>query len=334
MDTNVSPKVSVLMPVYNAALYLREAMDSILNQKFTDFEFLILNDGSTDTSEEIVESYGDARIRYVKNKKNLGLVDTLNKGIDLARGMYIARMDADDISLPGRLARQVDFMDQNSDMGACGTAYQYFGEADRVISPPGNFKESFTLLSSTSCLGHPTSMLRKSVLDQYALRYENEYQDAEDYALWIRMSWVSRLSSLPETLLLYRWHAGNKSKTDVNCRLARAKARTLWYELLLRRPLEESQKSYLKEDLDKWEAFMGAKKMLRAVLEHGEKAPAIEREFYGKTIVTDWEIKIIDHFGLRGLATCLLPGILRRWSHATRTGLVAHYLSKRGIRLK
>lgn len=334
MDKNVSPKVSVLMPVYNAAPYLREAIDSILNQKYTDFEFLILNDGSTDTSEEIIESYGDARICHVKNETNLGLVDTLNTGIDLARGVYIARMDADDISLPERLGRQVDFMDQHSDVGACGTAYRYFGEADRVIWLPGDYKRSFTLLSSTSCLGHPTSMIRKSILDHHALRYENEYQDAEDYALWIRMSQVSRLCSLPETLLLYRWHADNKSKTDVNCRLARAKARTLWYELLLNRALEKSQKSYLEENLGKWEAFMGGKRLLRAVLGHKENPFVIDREYYGKTIVTEWEIKIINQFGFRGLASCLLPGTLRKWSLATRTGLVAHYLARRGIRLK
>ena len=100
------PKITVLMPVYNAGKYLREAIDSILNQSFSDFEFLIINDGSTDNSKNIIESYNDQRIKFIENDKNSGVIFSLNRGLDLAKGGYIARMDADDISLRDRLKIQ------------------------------------------------------------------------------------------------------------------------------------------------------------------------------------------------------------------------------------
>ena len=108
------PLVSVLMAVYNGEKYLLEAIESILNQTYTNFEFLIINDGSTDSTEEIILSYSDQRIRYIKNEQNLKLIASLNKGLDLAKGKYIARMDADDISLPDRLEKQVNFLERNS----------------------------------------------------------------------------------------------------------------------------------------------------------------------------------------------------------------------------
>ena len=109
------------MPVYNGERYLREAIDSILNQTFKDFEFLIINDGSTDLSVEIIESYADKRISLAHNGQNLGLITTLNRGFDLACGEYIARMDCDDISLPDRLEKQVVFMDNHPEIGICGS---------------------------------------------------------------------------------------------------------------------------------------------------------------------------------------------------------------------
>jgi glycosyltransferase involved in cell wall biosynthesis len=114
MPNNDYVKISILMPVYNGEKYLREAIDSILNQTFTDFEFLIVDDGSTDNSVEIINSYQNSRINLVKNDKNEGLVYTLNRGLSLAKGEYIARMDCDDISLPERLKKQIDFLDSNS----------------------------------------------------------------------------------------------------------------------------------------------------------------------------------------------------------------------------
>jgi len=116
-----APAVSVVMPVYNGEKYLRESIDSILNQTYTDYEFIIVNDGSNDKTEEIILSYNDNRIRYIKNEKNLQIVKSLNRGIELAKGRYIARMDADDISLPRRFEKQITFMENNLEIGVCGT---------------------------------------------------------------------------------------------------------------------------------------------------------------------------------------------------------------------
>ena len=112
-------KVTVLMPVYNGEIYLKQAIESILHQTLSDFEFLIINDGSTDASVEIIQSIKDPSIRLLHNRTNLTLVPTLNKGLELARGEYVARMDCDDISLPERLAKQVEFMDRFRDVGVC-----------------------------------------------------------------------------------------------------------------------------------------------------------------------------------------------------------------------
>src|ERR1017187_7276972 len=125
---NNSPYITVLMPVYNAAPFLREAIDSILNQTFKNFELLIINDGSTDNCEEIILTYKDPRIRYIKNETNIKLISTLNKGIKLSKGKYIVRMDADDISFPDRIEKQVNYMETNPAIALCGTWFSSFGD--------------------------------------------------------------------------------------------------------------------------------------------------------------------------------------------------------------
>ena len=115
--------ISIILPAYNAEKYLKEAIDSILAQTYTNFELIVINDGSTDKTEEIILSYQDSRIRYIKNEKNLKLIRTLNKGIGLAKGKYIARMDADDISLPHRLKEEVEFMEAHPNIGEIGRAH-------------------------------------------------------------------------------------------------------------------------------------------------------------------------------------------------------------------
>src|SRR5438093_5990647 len=121
MDASLMPNVTVLMPVYNAERYLRAAMDSILTQTFSDFEFLIMNDTSTDASRSIITSYRDARIRLIDNEQNLGLTRTLNKGLRVCAGNYVARHDADDIACPERLALQIAFLEEHKDVGLLGT---------------------------------------------------------------------------------------------------------------------------------------------------------------------------------------------------------------------
>ncbi len=214
MTENESPAISVLMPVYNGALYLREAIDSILQQSFTDFEFLIINDGSTDGSEKIIRSYQDPRIRLVNNEVNIKLIATLNKGIALCKGKYIARMDADDISMPERLEKQYHFMEQNQSIGICGTLYKSFAENITVgvcryaeTHEDICFKQLYQIQVS-----HGTVLLRTETLKKYELIFDANYPHAEDYDFFTRASRVTRLHNLQFVGYLVRQHELEVSK--------------------------------------------------------------------------------------------------------------------------
>lgn len=203
------PKVSVLMPVYNGRKYLREAIDSILKQTYRRYEFIIIDDGSSDDSAKIIESYADERIKFVKNEKNLGLSSTLNKGIDMATGEYIIRMDSDDISLPERIEKQVNFMDNNPDVGVCGTWIRYIGISSiswtsKIHKFPVKHRDikARSLFNCNFC--HPSVIMRKSLLDRFNLRYNPEHLHTEDYGLWQKCSFYFSLANIPEILLLYR----------------------------------------------------------------------------------------------------------------------------------
>lgn len=195
------------MPVYNGENYLREAIDSILNQTFKDLDLLILNDGSTDNSVSIVHSYTDSRIRLISNERNLGIVETLNRGIELARGEYIGRMDADDISHPTRIEDQVRFMDAHRAIGISGTNVRTFGTPDATIwmYPPDPDTIRSNLIFSPS-LAHPSVIMRKNILSENDLRYSGSFPHAEDYEFWIRCSRHTSFSNVNKILLSYRLH--------------------------------------------------------------------------------------------------------------------------------
>ena len=205
MNRMNKPQISVLMPVYNGEKFLREAIESILNQTYKDFEFLIINDGSTDRTREIIFSYNDSRIRYIENERNLKLIASLNKGLDLARGKYIARMDADDISMPDRLQKQFDFLELNPEVGLCGSRCKNISDTHDPIFPETNEQIRFRLFFSNH-FAHPTVCMRKSVLDANNLRYEYKYIHAEDYGLWLKMMKYTKLAILQEFLVLRHEH--------------------------------------------------------------------------------------------------------------------------------
>jgi len=213
---NNDPRVTVLMPAYNCEEYVRDAIDSILNQSFTDFEFLIINDGSTDKTKEIITSYHDSRIRYMENELNIGIVATLNKGAELARGELIARMDADDISLPKRLKLQVEFMDNNPEVGVVGTWARL---VDKKGSMLGRVcKASGKVLGARywvpSPIIHPSAVIRRSLL--LANLYRPHAWHSEDYDLWLRMVKSTRIDNLQKFLLLYRIHYGSVSLKNID----------------------------------------------------------------------------------------------------------------------
>lgn len=219
-----SPLVSVIMSVYNAEKYVGEAIESILNQTFTDFEFLIFNDGSKDRSAEIVLQYADkdSRIVFYNYTENTGYLKHLNEGIDKAKGKYIARMDADDISLPQRFAKQVEFMESHGDIGVCGTWFTIFEDTTTntiTIIKQAQQDSDIKIALFYSCpFGHPTVIARTVLLQQN--KYDANFYPAEDYELWARLVPLTKFYNIPESLLLYRRHetniSKNKSETQQN----------------------------------------------------------------------------------------------------------------------
>lgn len=198
----VGPRITVLMPVYNAERHLREAINSILDQSFKPFEFLIIDDGSTDRSTDIIASYRDPRIRFIRNTKNLGITPTLNKGIALASCELIARMDADDISHPQRLQKQFAYMKRNPKCALLSTWARVIDE-DRKFVRLERYRSNFYYYNLTfECwIYHPTIMFRKSAIEQVGM-YSMPY--SEDYDLFWKVSTRFQIANLPEALLDYR----------------------------------------------------------------------------------------------------------------------------------
>lgn len=210
------PKVSVVMPVYNAEPYVQEAIDSMLSQTFTDIEFIIVDDGSTDSSGEIIAkaSEKDDRIILHQMAQNGGIVSSLNKGIDLSSAPVIARMDADDISLPDRLALQIAYL-ETLDADAVGANYIKFqGKKSKTTKLPTKPDDVARELLYTCCLGHPVVTFTREAFDSVG-RYDPHYAKggAEDYDLWLRMSRAHRLANLEQPLLRYRRHNSSISAT-------------------------------------------------------------------------------------------------------------------------
>ena len=205
------PKVSVLMPVYKTPeAYLRAAIESILAQTFTDFEFLILDDCPADDREQIVKSYVDKRIKYAKNPQNMGISASRNKLIDLAQGEYLAIFDHDDISLPERLEKEAAYLDAHPECGIVSCGKQNINGEKIDIYPENNMEITRQLFVSC-CVVHSASMVRKSVLKANNIRYEEEYSPAEDYAMYCRLVGKTEFHNLPEVLFHYRNFAGNTS---------------------------------------------------------------------------------------------------------------------------
>lgn len=208
------PKVSVILPVFNAEKYLREAIDSIVEQSFSDWELIVVNDGSTDGSEKIIRSYTDTRIQYHNNEHNIGLIATLNKATQLCKGQYIARMDADDISARKRLEMQVNFLDRHPEYAMCGTYAKIIDEKNQETGKILNLEDDqnlrINLLFSVPFV-HPSMMFRQEVLLQN--QYDPEFKHAEDYDLWCRIAKDHKVANIPHFLLKYRWHTNNVSVT-------------------------------------------------------------------------------------------------------------------------
>ena len=201
------------MPVYNAAEHLRAAIESILGQTYNDFEFVIVNDGSTDFSRETILSFSDPRIRLIDNPKNKGLIASLNIGLDQCRGEYIIRMDADDISFPERLEKQVGFMDAHPEVGLMGSWFENFGEGLPTSVVKYDLTDTEIRLRHLyqTHISHPTAVIRTSVVKKNNLHFDPKFPHGEDYEFWVRMSFFCKLANYPDCLLKKRDHIDNIS---------------------------------------------------------------------------------------------------------------------------
>lgn len=201
------PRVSVLMSVYNGEKFLAEAVKSILNQTFTDFEFVIIDDGSTDCSLQILQQFSDKRIRILRNEQNKGLVYSLNRGLKECCGDYIVRMDADDIANQHRLDLQVRKMDESPDVVLLGTSFHLFyykSFISKRISPLKDTDRVKTRLLFQNAIAHPTTIIRAKTLKEHQLFYDEDHCYAEDFGLWNKLALYGEITNLQEPLLQYR----------------------------------------------------------------------------------------------------------------------------------
>lgn len=289
----MNPKITILMPVYNGEKYLREAIKSILNQTFNDFELLIINDGSSDQSEKIIKSFIDSRIRLITNKKNLGLVDTLNIGFKEAKGKYIARMDQDDISLSPRLKKQYNFMENNPEIGISGTWVKKIGKKMSFISKYyTGHNELFAYLLFGTPFAHPSVIIRKDIIEPNNLFYNHKYKNAEDIELWSRAFKLTKIANIPEILLYYRSHPESTSQKKSDERNdAAAKLKLELLNKLNLNPAPEELKihaspyklTYLSEiELDKYENW------LRRIIDANNKIDLFDKKSLNIILANRW----------------------------------------------
>jgi len=213
------PPVSVVMAVFNGERFLPSAIASILNQSFGDFEFIIVDDGSTDGSASMLQAYArsEPRVR-VYHRPNRGLPDSLNFGCGLALGRYIARMDADDIAVGDRLTLQVEFLEKHDEVAAVGGAVELIDPAGRsfgVWHCPLTDPEIRTALADSECMCHPAVLMRKAALERVG-GYRAEFAGAEDYDLWLRIAERFQLANLETVVLKYRFHPSQLSQQKLS----------------------------------------------------------------------------------------------------------------------
>lgn len=221
---NQATLISIVIPVYNASQYLNECIDSILVQTYQNFEIILVDDGSTDNSIEIIKSYKDERICLIRNKHNY--IQSLNIGMTKAKGKYIARMDSDDIMMPNRLKLQYNYMEEHPEVDVCGGAARTFGAKEYDINVSTIEKEILSNLIFGNVLIHPTVFMKKSLINLFPQKngvykcYNPDYIYAEDYNLWVDLAIIGRkLGNVPDIVLNYRTgehQVTNKKKEEMS----------------------------------------------------------------------------------------------------------------------
>lgn len=202
--------ISIALPAYNAGKYIAECLDSLLAQTYGDFEIILVDDGSTDDTAQVVAGYDDPRVHYYKNEENMGIVRTLNKAYGLCRGQYIARMDADDIAHRQRLEKQLELMESDPELGIVACWFQHFGDLDSVVRVSVEPNEIQCRLLTSLQLMHSGWLMRRELVDG-GLLYREEYRYAEDWDFLVRASRMTKLGNVPQVLMLYRIYGDQSS---------------------------------------------------------------------------------------------------------------------------
>lgn len=245
------------MAVHNGEAYLAQAVESILSQTFQDFEFLIIDDASTDQSHKMLSGFNDERVRLIAHSHKLGLSSALNKGIELAEGEYIARMDHDDVCRPQRLKRQVDFMDAHTDTDVLGTWAQTLGlRREQTWRYPTLDEDIRSEFAFNSAMVHSSVMLRKATIERLQLRYDVSVARAQDYELWTRAATRIRFANLDSALILYRVHpdqVGRKHELEQQAAADQVRLREI--ERLGIEPTEDEVA--LHNRISRWEQIRG-----------------------------------------------------------------------------
>ena len=206
---SVNPLISVVLPVYNVENYIKECMDSILNQTFQDFEILVIDDCSTDNTINLIESYNDSRIIIKKKPVNKGLIDSLNIGFKLAKGKYIARMDGDDISNLNRFQKQKDILENNQNIDVCGCWFQEFGKREMVMKHKEKHEEIVAEMLLSCSMSMASVLINRKAIKDY--NFDENKRHVEDYDFWSRVAWSVKFYNIQEVLYRYRIHESQVS---------------------------------------------------------------------------------------------------------------------------
>lgn len=323
MDTPVNiplPLISVVMSVYNGAAYLRQAMESILSQSYVNFEFIIINDGSKDESLAIIKSYTDPRIRLIDNNGNKGLIYSLNRGIEAAGGKYIARMDADDISLPKRFEKQVAFLEADPTLGVCGCDYIQFSENRETYSSAFKIQDEILgwMLFNASVV-HPSLMIRVSVLKEQNPVFNAEFKHAEDYELWSRLLFTCKFGAVNETLFKYREHGGQVTKVYNHQQIA--SANRIRKNILVRAGFSFSESDLYIHNaigssqlLRSFEELQQAQKWLNSLQAQNKNLKLISEPVFEKIIGKQWYDSCGNtNLGLKAFFAYFKPDLKKRY---------------------
>lgn len=320
--------ISVIMSNFNTPEeYLREAIESVLNQTYNNFEFIIIDDCSTDNSLEIIKTYTDERIVILKNDENLGITKSLNRGLKIAKGEFVARMDADDICLSERFEKQVEYLREKPEVVVCGTGVELFGDGadsykEKMVCKTIPQKEDFQirlLFGNHTNIIHPTAMFRHKSLIENSIKYDERYIYAQDYRMWVSCSRVGECANLPDILFKYRMHnkavSSNKKDAQKECAKNIMEEQLNWLDLSLPGNWEEIHYGFL---VGRKPYNIEYKNWIRKIIFQNKKYKIYNQEKLGNILWNKWietsYFEIAKETNLLNILKILKNIPLRYWS--------------------